>query len=92
MQVEEARNKVSEKSTKMYNSVLDAHEKSKELDKTFKDLTKEVQILGKEKESIENQRREAIKKHAQLELDNKDLQEKISGDIRAKVFLLRCTK
>ena len=71
----------------MYNSVLDAHEKSKELDKTFKDLTKEVQILGKEKESIENQRREAIKKHAQLELDNKDLQEKISGDIRAKVFL-----
>ena len=87
MQVEEARNKVSEKSTKMYNSVLDAHEKSKELDKTFKDLTKEVQILGKEKESIENQRREAIKKHAQLELDNKDLQEKISGDIRAKVFL-----
>ena len=71
----------------MYNSVLDAHEKYKELDNTFKDLTKEVQILGKEKESIENQRREAIKKHAQLELDNKDLQEKISGDIRAKVFL-----
>ncbi|PSS14552.1 Structural maintenance of chromosomes protein like [Actinidia chinensis var. chinensis] len=84
VEVEEARNKVSEKSTKMYNSVLDAHEKSKELDKTFKDLTKEVQILGKEKEAIENQRREAIKKHAQLELDNKDLQEKISGDIRAK--------
>ncbi|XP_057473114.1 structural maintenance of chromosomes protein 3-like [Actinidia eriantha] len=84
VEIEEARNKVSEKSTKMYNSVLDAHEKSKELDKTFKDLTKEVQILGKEKEAIENQRREAIKKHAQLELDNKDLQEKISGDIRAK--------
>ncbi|GFZ13065.1 structural maintenance of chromosomes (SMC) family protein [Actinidia rufa] len=84
VEIEEARNKVSEKSTKMYNTVLDAHEKSKELDKTFKDLTKEVQILGKEKEAIENQRREAIKKHAQLELDNKDLQEKISGDIRAK--------
>ncbi|PSR95439.1 Structural maintenance of chromosomes protein like [Actinidia chinensis var. chinensis] len=84
VEIEEARNKVSEKSTKMYNTVLDAHEKSKELDKTFKDLTKEVQILGKEKEAIENQRREAIKKHAQLELDNKDLQEKISGDIKAK--------
>ncbi|KAL6972393.1 Structural maintenance of chromosomes protein 3, partial [Sarracenia purpurea var. burkii] len=83
-EVEEARNKVSETSTKMYNSVLDSHEKSKELDKTFKDLTKEVQILSKEKEAIEKQRTEAIKKHAQLELDDKDLQERISGDIRAK--------
>lgn len=86
MQVEEARHNVSEKSTKMYNTVLDAHEKSKELDKTFKDLTKEVQMLGKEKEAIENQRKAAIKKHAQLELDDKDLKERISGDMRAKVF------
>jgi structural maintenance of chromosome 3 (chondroitin sulfate proteoglycan 6) len=83
-EVEEARHNVSEKSTKMYNTVLDAHEKSKELDKTFKDLTKEVQILGKEKEAIENQRKAAIKKHAQLELDDKDLKERISGDMRAK--------
>ncbi|CAL5432465.1 unnamed protein product [Camellia sinensis] len=83
-EVEESRNNVSEKSTKMYNSVLDAHEKSKELDKTFKDLTKEVQSLSKEKEVIENQRTEAIKKHAQVELDDRDLQEKISGNIRAK--------
>lgn len=83
-ELEESRNQVSEKSTKMYNSVLDAHEKSKELDKTFKDLTKEVQSLSKEKEVIENQRTEAIKKHAQVELDDRDLQEKISGNMRAK--------
>lgn len=83
-ELEESRNQVSEKSTKMYNSVLDAHEKSKELDKTFKDLTKEVQSLSKEKEVIEKQRTEAIKKHAQVELDDRDLQEKISGNIRAK--------
>lgn len=83
-ELEESRNQVSEKSTKMYNSVLDAHEKSKELDKTFKDLTKEVQSLSKEKEVIENQRTQAIKKHAQVELDERDLQEKISGNIRAK--------
>ena len=88
LQVEEARNKVSETSTKMYNSVLDSHEKSKELDKTFKDLTKEVQSLNKEKDAIEQQRTEAIKKHAQLELDVKDLQEKISGNVRAKVLLM----
>lgn len=66
--------------------MLDAHEKSKELDKTFKDLTKEVQILGKEKEAIDNQRKVAIEKHTQLELDYKDLKESISGNKRAKVF------
>lgn len=66
--------------------MLDAHEKSKELDKTFKDLTKEVQILGKEKEAIDKQREEAIKKYTKLELDYEDLKESISGDKRAKVF------
>lgn len=87
MQIDDARNKVSEASTKMYNNVLDAHEKSKELDKTFKDFTKEIQSLNKEKESVEKQRTEAIKKHAQLELDDKDLQEKIFANIKAKVFI-----
>ncbi|KAK3027362.1 hypothetical protein RJ639_040961, partial [Escallonia herrerae] len=83
-EVEEARNKVSETSTKMYNNVLDAHEKLKELDKSSKDLTKEVQSLNREKETIEKQRTEAIKKHAEHELDDKDLQEKIFGNIKAK--------
>ncbi|XP_047317733.1 structural maintenance of chromosomes protein 3 isoform X2 [Impatiens glandulifera] len=83
-EIEDARNKVSEKSTKMYNDVLDAHEKSKELDKKIKDLMKEVQTLNKEKEDMEKQRTKAIKKHAQLELDDKDFQERISGNLRAK--------
>lgn len=85
-QVEEARTKVSETSAQMYNSVLDAHEKSKDLDKTYKDLTKEIQGLNKEKEAIEKRRTEWIKKQTKLELDDKDLQEKISGNIRAKVI------
>ncbi|XAR60230.1 hypothetical protein NMG60_11033505 [Bertholletia excelsa] len=88
-EIEEARNRVSETSTRMYNSVLDAHEKSKELDKTFKDLTKEIQNLSKERETIEQQRTDAIKMHAQLELDDKDLQEKISGNVRAKEDAVR---
>lgn len=90
IQVEDARNKGSELSTKMYNSVLDSHEKSKDLDKTLKDLTKELQALNKEKEAIEKRRTEAIKKHTELELDVKDLQEKISGNIRAKVIVYLC--
>lgn len=86
IQVEEARTKVSETSTKMYNSVLDAHEKAKDLDDTFKNLTKEVQNLSKENEALEAQQTEAIKKQTELELDMKDLQEKISGNIQTKVL------
>ncbi|XP_043703030.1 structural maintenance of chromosomes protein 3 [Telopea speciosissima] len=83
-EIDEARSKVSEKSTKMYNSVLDAHENSKDLEKKFKDLTKDIQGLNKEKEAREKRRTETIKKHAQVELDVKDLEERISGNIRAK--------
>ncbi|GMN46975.1 hypothetical protein TIFTF001_016156 [Ficus carica] len=82
--VEEARTRVSETSARMYNSVLDAHEKSKDLDKVLKDLTKEVQALSKEKEAAEIRRTEAIKKHTELELDVKDMEEKMSGNFRAK--------
>ncbi|OVA00520.1 RecF/RecN/SMC [Macleaya cordata] len=83
-EVEEARSKVSETSAKMYNDVLDAHEKAKELEKDSKDLTKNIQVLSKEKEVIEKRRTEAMRKHAQAELDVRDLEEKISGNVRAK--------
>ncbi|TYK21697.1 structural maintenance of chromosomes protein 3 isoform X1 [Cucumis melo var. makuwa] len=84
LEVDEARAKVSETSTKMYNSVLDAHEKSKDFDKKLKELTKEIQGLVKEKEAVEKRRTEAIKRRTELELDVKDLEEKISGNMRAK--------
>ncbi|XP_009801877.1 structural maintenance of chromosomes protein 3 [Nicotiana sylvestris] len=83
-EVEEARTKIAENSTEKYNSVLEAHEKSKELEKLSKDLTKEIQILSKEKEAVEKQRTEAIRKRAKLDLDYKDLQEKMSTNIKAK--------
>ncbi|XP_011090227.1 structural maintenance of chromosomes protein 3 isoform X2 [Sesamum indicum] len=84
MDIEENRNKASETSATMYNKVLDAHEKCKELDKLLKDLTKEAQILSREKEAIEKQRTEAIKKRAKLELDDKDFHDKIKANIKAK--------
>ncbi|XP_051120273.1 structural maintenance of chromosomes protein 3 isoform X2 [Andrographis paniculata] len=82
--IEQDRNKVSEKSAKMYNDVLDAHEKCKEIDKLLKDLTKEAQILSREKEAVEKQKKEAIKKRAKFELDDKDLHDKIKANIKAK--------
>ncbi|KAL3580982.1 hypothetical protein D5086_018817 [Populus alba] len=84
LEVEEARSKVSEKSAKMYNDVLNAHEESKDLEKVLKDLTKEVQALNKEKEAAEKQQTEAIKKQTELELDVKDMLERFSGNIQAK--------
>ncbi|WVZ19887.1 hypothetical protein V8G54_007209 [Vigna mungo] len=82
--IEDVRAKVSETSAKMYNDVLDAHEKSKDLENTLKDVSKELQNFNKEKEAIEKRRTVALKKNTELELDVKDLQEKISGNIRAK--------
>ncbi|KAK7354274.1 hypothetical protein VNO80_19733 [Phaseolus coccineus] len=83
-EIEDVRAKVSETSAKKYNDVLDAHEKSKDLENTLKDVSKELQNFNKEKESIEKRRTIALKKHTELELDVKDLQEKTSGNIRAK--------
>ncbi|GAV74167.1 SMC_N domain-containing protein/SMC_hinge domain-containing protein [Cephalotus follicularis] len=84
VEVEEARTKVSETWSKMHNSVLDAHEKSKDLDKNLKDLTKVVQSLNKEKEAVAKRLTEAMKKQTALELDVRDMQERISGNIQAK--------
>ncbi|XP_039066141.1 structural maintenance of chromosomes protein 3-like [Hibiscus syriacus] len=83
-EVEEARTKVSEKSSERYNAVLDSHERLKELDKMSKDLTKELQGLNKDKEALEIQQAEAIKKQTALELDVKDLEERMSGNMQAK--------
>ncbi|CAO2840950.1 unnamed protein product [Amaranthus hypochondriacus] len=82
--VEEERDKASEKSTAMYDEILKSEEKSKVLDKDYKRLTKELQVLSKEKIAVEKRREEAIKRKTKLELDCRDLKERISGSSRAK--------
>ncbi|KAL6012439.1 hypothetical protein ACLOJK_002928 [Asimina triloba] len=82
--VEEVQLKVYEKSKEMHERVLEAHDKLKSLDKEFKSLTKDIHTLTKEKEAMEKRQTDAIKMHAQTELDVEDLQEKISVDFRAK--------
>ena len=69
----------------MHNQILDAHENLKSLEKEFKVLTKNIQGLHKDKELVEKRRNEALKMRAQIELDLKDLEERIYGDVRAKV-------
>ena len=87
-QVEEEREKVSEKSTKMYNAVLESEERCKDLDKDFKRLSKEHQVLSKEKMAVDKRRTDAIQRKTQLELDCRDLKERISRSSRAKVFII----
>ncbi|KAH8483814.1 hypothetical protein H0E87_028289, partial [Populus deltoides] len=68
----------------LQREIQDAHEESKDLEKVLKDLTKEVQEFSREKEEAERRQTEAIKKQTELELDVKDLQERISRHIQAK--------
>lgn len=79
---------MSEKSVEMYNDVLDAREKSKELDETLKDMTRKVQALKKEKEAAEKRRGEALKKETELEFDVRDLRGKIAAITRDKVYFV----
>ncbi|KAL0741024.1 hypothetical protein Bca4012_082537 [Brassica carinata] len=83
-QVEVARTKASEESTKMYDRVEKAQDESRSLDESLKGLTKELQTLNKEKEAVEARKTEAIKKKTKLELDENDFKERIAGNIQSK--------
>nr|XP_018483763.1 PREDICTED: structural maintenance of chromosomes protein 3 [Raphanus sativus] len=83
-QVEVARTKASEESTKMYDRVEKAQDESRSLDESLKGLTKELQTLNKERETVEARKTEAIKKKTKLELDENDFKERIAGNIQSK--------
>jgi structural maintenance of chromosome 3 (chondroitin sulfate proteoglycan 6) len=68
----------------MYDRVEKAQDDSKSLDESLKELTKELQTLYKEKETVEAQQTKALKKKTKLELDVKDFQDRITGNIQSK--------
>ena len=55
------------------------------MEKVLKDLTKEAHEFSREKEEAEKRQTKAIKNLTELEVDGKDLRERISGHIQAKV-------
>ncbi|XP_072993969.1 structural maintenance of chromosomes protein 3 [Typha latifolia] len=83
-EIEENRRKISEKMTSADNEVVDVREKIKSLEKEFKVSTKGIHDLREKKEGTEKRRTEALKMHAQIELDLRDLEERISGEVRSK--------
>lgn len=70
------------------NEVVDVREKIKSLEKEIKGSAKGMHDLREKKEGIEKKRTEALKVHAQVELDLRDVEERISGEVRAKVCLI----
>ncbi|KAI3723900.1 hypothetical protein L2E82_35662 [Cichorium intybus] len=75
---------ISKELARNSNSSVEQEEELEKLDKLFKDLAREVQDLTREKQTIEKQRTVAVKKHTEVELDVKDLEEKIIGSSKAK--------
>ncbi|KAJ7531678.1 hypothetical protein O6H91_14G053900 [Diphasiastrum complanatum] len=83
-EIEDARTKVSEKSANMHNSVLESHEQLKTIEKELKVLNKELQASIKEKEVAERQKTESIKTYAKVELDVRDVEDRIKSEARTK--------
>ncbi|XP_024525303.1 structural maintenance of chromosomes protein 3-like [Selaginella moellendorffii] len=83
-EIEEARARVSEKSSNMHNAVVESHERLKGIEKELKTLAKGQQGLLKEKESAEKQKTEAMKALAKFELDVRDVEDRIKSEARTK--------
>nr|CAD1823923.1 unnamed protein product [Ananas comosus var. bracteatus] len=83
-EIDENRKKISEKMSSADNEVVDVREKIKSLEKEIKGSAKGMHDLREKKEGIEKKRTEALKVHAQVELDLRDVEERISGEVRAK--------
>ncbi|KAL3684701.1 hypothetical protein R1sor_002723 [Riccia sorocarpa] len=88
-EIEEARTKVSEKSTNMHNTVHDSHEQLKTFEKELKTLTKDLQGSTKEKEVVERQITEALKTYAKVELDVKDIEDRVRYEGKTKDEVLK---
>eukprot|EP00850_Spirogloea_muscicola_P019286 SM000187S03903 [mRNA] locus=s187:97887:106614:- [translate_table: standard] len=83
-EVNEARARVSAKSADVDNTVREAHEKLKEIEKELKALQKAAHLLEEENEHAELSRTQAIESSSSIELDVKDLQEKLQLEQKAK--------
>eukprot|EP00850_Spirogloea_muscicola_P014975 SM000111S18798 [mRNA] locus=s111:204108:212996:+ [translate_table: standard] len=83
-EVDEARARVSAKSADIDNTVREAHEKLKEIEKELKALQKAAHALEEENEHAELKRTQAIESSSSIELDVKELQERLQLEQKAK--------
>ena len=84
--MDDTRRKISEKMSNADNEVADLREKVKSFDKEIKVSTKGINETKSEKEDAEKKRTEALKVVSQIELDLRDIKDRISSEKRAKVL------
>mmetsp|Transcript_30826 Transcript_30826/g.67303 ORF Transcript_30826/g.67303 Transcript_30826/m.67303 type:complete len:1195 (-) Transcript_30826:298-3882(-) len=76
-EVETARQRASEKSNKVHAEARTAHSEQKEVEKSLKQAEHILATLLKEKKQLEETKKEDIKRRAQVELDVKDIEERL---------------
>nr|CAD59411.1 SMC3 protein [Oryza sativa] len=82
--VDDNRRKISERMSHADNEVVDVREKVKTFDKEIKYSTKGINDTKAQKEGVEKKRTEALKVVAQIELDLRDIKDRILNEKRAK--------
>ncbi|WVZ64811.1 hypothetical protein U9M48_014282 [Paspalum notatum var. saurae] len=82
--MDDNRRKISESMSLADNEVVDVREMIKSFDKEIKVSTKGINDTKAQKEGVEKRRTEALKVVAQIELDLKDIKDRIVNEKRAK--------
>ncbi|KAK3140087.1 hypothetical protein QOZ80_5AG0395600 [Eleusine coracana subsp. coracana] len=82
--MDDNRRKISERMSNADNEVVEVREKIKSFDKEIKVSTKGINDTKAQKEGVEKRRTEALKVVAQIELDLRDIKDRILSEKRAK--------
>ncbi|RLN00449.1 structural maintenance of chromosomes protein 3 [Panicum miliaceum] len=82
--MDDTRRKISESMSLADNEVVDVREMIKSFDKEIKVSTKGINDTKAQKEGVEKRRTEALKVVAQIELDLRDIKDRIVNEKRAK--------
>jgi structural maintenance of chromosome 3 (chondroitin sulfate proteoglycan 6) len=83
--MDDNRRKISESMSLADNEVVDVREMIKSFDKEIKVSTKGINDTKAQKEDVEKRRTAALKVVAQIELDLRDIKDRIVNEKRAKV-------
>lgn len=67
------------------NKLAETHQKAKELERESKALSNNMNEFEKIKKEKNEDKTKAFKEHAQIEMDLRELEEKIQAEFRSKV-------
>lgn len=85
--IEEQRSQESDRASEIHAKAIEAHEQVRSVEKEIKSLSAQILQLNKEKEVAEEDRQEAIKEKAKLELAVRDNEGKLERERQAHVTI-----